>query len=210
VARARATLEAARARLALTRITAPAAGVILTRSVEPGDAIAPGSILLEMAFDGPAELVVFPAEENLGRLLPGAIASASADAFPDQTFPARVALIAPVVDASQGTVEVRLAIADPPAYLVPEMTVSVNIETGRKTGATVLPEDAVQGLGTSQPWVAVVRDGRLAREDITVGLRTAGYVEVLAGVAEGDEVALAATMEDVGSRVRASPAIERD
>ena len=205
VARARATLEAARARLALTRITSPAAGVILTRTVEPGDAISPGRILVEMAFDGPAELVVFPAEENLARLMPGAIASASADAFPDQTFPASVSLIAPVVDASQGTVEVRLAIADPPAYLVPEMTVSVNIETGRKEDATVLREDAVQGLGTSQPWVAAVRDGRLAREDVTVGLRAAGYVEIVTGVAEDDEVALAVTMEDVGRRVRVSP-----
>ena len=45
------------------------------------------------------------------------------------------------------------------------MTVSVNIETGRKSGATVLPEDAVQGLGTSRPWVGVVQNGRLARQD---------------------------------------------
>ena len=203
VTRARATLDAARARLALTRITAPADGVVLTRSVEPGDALSPGRIVMEVAFDGPTELVVFPGEENLGRLHIGAAAVASADAFPDQTFATRLALIAPSVDASQGTVELRLSIPDPPAYLLPDMTVSVNIETGRKEEASVLPEDAVQGLGTSQPWVGVIRDGKLARLDVSVGLRAVGYVEITAGLEPGTPVALDVTGDDIGSSVRA-------
>lgn len=202
VARARASLETARARLELTRITAPSDGVVLTRSVEPGDAVSPGRVLLEMAFDGPTELVVFPGEENLGRLEIGARAVASADAFPERTFEATVSLIAPSIDAAQGTVEVRLAMGDVPEYLLPDMTVSVNIETGRRDGASVLPQDAVQGLGTSAPWVGVVRDGRLVRHDVTVGLRAVGYVEILAGVEPGDAVVLSATADDVGARVR--------
>jgi HlyD family secretion protein len=204
VTRARATLEAARARLALTRITAPADGIVLTRSVEPGDALSPGRIVMEVAFEGATELVVFPGEENLGRLHLGAAAVASADAFPDQTFPAMLALIAPSVDASQGTVELRLSIPDPPAYLLPDMTVSVNIETGRKEGASVLPEDAVQGLGTSQPWVGVIRDGELARLDVSVGLRAVGYVEITAGLEPETRVALDVTGDDIGSSVRAA------
>jgi HlyD family secretion protein len=202
VARARAALEAARARLALTRVTAPAPGTVLTRSVEPGDAVSPGRILLEMAFDGPSELSVFPGEENLGRLEIGAPAVASADAFPDRTFPATVSLIAPSVDATQGTVEVRLAVAMPPDYLRPEMTVSVNIETGRKERASVLPEDAVQGLGTADPWVGVVREGRLERREVEIGLRAEGYVEVRSGVEPQEPVVLSASAEDVGDRVR--------
>jgi HlyD family secretion protein len=202
VAGARAALEAARARLELTRIRAPADGVVLARRAEPGDAVAPGRIVAEMAFAGPTELVVFPGEENLGKLEAGATAIASADAYPDRTFRSRVALIVPAVDASQGTVEVRMSIEDPPAYLLPEMTVSVNIDVGRKTGASVLPEDAVQGLGTGAPWVGVVADGVLTRRDVGVGLRAGGFVEVLSGL-EGDEfVARFATAEDVGGRVR--------
>lgn len=206
VSRARASLETARARLDLTRITAPADGVVLTRSVEPGDAISPGRVLMEMAFDGPTELVVFPGEENLGRLEIGARAVASADAFPERTFGATVSLIAPSVDAGQGTVEVRLSLTELPAYLLPDMTVSVNVETGRKDGASVLPEDAVQGLGTSAPWVGVVRDGRLVRQDVTVGLRAVGFVEILSGVEAGDAVVLSAAADDVGVRVRVATA----
>ena len=85
-------------------------------------------------------------------------------------------------------------------------TVSVNVETGRKDGANVLPEDAVQGLGTSAPWVGVVRDGRLVRQDVTVGLRAVGFVEILSGVEAGDAVVLSAAADDVGGRVRVATA----
>ena len=202
VAVARAALESARARLALTRITAPSSGVVLTRSVEPGDAVSPGRGILEIAFDGPAELIVFPGEENLSRLTPGAVARASADAFADRDFPATVSLIAPTVDASQGTVAVRLSLPNPPDYLLPDMTVSVNIETGQKPGAAVLPDDAIQGMGVGAPWVGVVSDGRLERRDITTGLRAEGFIEVLTGVSAGDAVVRSASAEDVGRRVR--------
>jgi HlyD family secretion protein len=202
VARARAELAAARARLALTRIEAPADGVILTRAVEPGDAVQPGRVLLEMAFDGPWELVVYPAEENLGQIHVDADATASADAYPERTFAARVSLVAPAVDPAQGTVEVRLSVPDAPDYLRPSMTVSVNIEAGRRDDAPVLPEDAVRGLGTPDPWVAVVEDGHLVRRKVEVGLRAERWVEIRSGLAPGEAVVPPDGSPDVGARVR--------
>ena len=161
-----------------------------------------GQALLEIAYDGPHELVVFPGEENLADLKPGAPALASADAFPGRTFDARVSLIAPTVDASQGTVEVRLAMDDPPAYLLPGMTVSVNITTGRRAGALVLPEEAVQGLGTDRPWVGVPRDGRLEQVGVETGLRAEGFVEVLAGLEPDARVARSPSAGLLRDRVR--------
>ncbi len=206
VERAKAALEAARARLEQTRVVAPEAGTVLVRDVEPGDAAQPGRMLLELALDGPTEIVVFPAEENLGGIRLGAPATASADAYPDQSFPARVSLVAPSVDAAQGTVEVRLRVEEPPPYLLPDMTLSVNIEAGRREGAAVLPEDAVRGLGTPDPWVAVVRDGRVERQAVEVGLRAGAWVEILSGVAETDAVLTAAGSPELGARVRVRPA----
>ncbi|NNM33371.1 MAG: efflux RND transporter periplasmic adaptor subunit [Gemmatimonadetes bacterium] len=202
VVRAQAALDAARARVALTRVRAPADGVVLARGVEPGDAVSPGQGLLELALDGPAELVVFPGEENLAGLSVGAPATASADAFPKQTFEASVSLVAPSVDPTQGTVEVRLAVPAPPDYLLPDMTVSVNIETGRRPSALVLPEEVVQGLGTADPWVGVVRDGHLERQPVEIGLRATGIVEVLSGIENGEFVARGFEGVELGSRVR--------
>jgi HlyD family secretion protein len=202
VTRAVANLETARARLDLTRVRAPAAGTILTRSVEPGDAASPGRVLVEWAGVGPVELVVFPGEENLASLTLGGAATASADAFPDRVFEATVAMIAPSVDPTQGTIEVRLTVPEPPDFLLPDMTVSVNLETGRKNGATVLPETAVQGLGTDQPWVGVVREGRLERQPVQVGLRAGEYVEILEGARDDDVLVSSPTATSIGSRVR--------
>jgi len=202
VMRATAALEAARARLALTRVTAPAAGTILGRLVEPGDAVTPGRILIDMAFDGPTELVVLPGEENLRNLHIGGAATASADAFPDDVFEAEVTMIAPSVDPAQGTIEVRLSVPRAPDFLRPDMTVSVNMETGRKLAAWVLSEGAVEDIGTGRPWVGVVRQGRLERQPVEVGLRAAGYVEILDGLTEADTAVAGAGSLAVGSRIR--------
>jgi len=203
VAQARANLDAARARMALTRVEAPADGVVLRRSVEPGDAVQPGRALLAVAADGPSELVVFPSEDNLQELAGGDSAIASADAYPDSLFAAVVSFIAPTVDADQGTVEVRLTVPEAPPYLLPEMTVSVNIETGRVRGAQVLPASAVRGLGTNDPWVAVVRSGVLERQDVVVGLRGDSLVEIRSGLESSQAVVPPDGSPEVGARVRA-------
>jgi HlyD family secretion protein len=192
----------ARSRLAAALASAETDGVVLTRSVEPGDVAQPGQPLLEIAYDGPAELVVFPAEEDLGALSLGAPAVASADAYPDSTFDARISLVAPAVDPDQGTVEVRLAIQYPPDYLRAFMTVSVNIEAGRRQDAPVLPADALQDLGTDTPWVAVVRDGRVERQDVEVGLVGDDWVEIVSGVSTSDVVIRSADPPEAGTRVR--------
>lgn len=128
VSRARAAVDEASATLALMRLTAPASGTVLVRHVERGSAVVPGQALLDIALDGPTELVGYAREEDLAALRVGALARASADAFPDSSFAARVNWIAPVVDPAQGTVEVRFAVPKPPLYLRPDMTVSINIE----------------------------------------------------------------------------------
>jgi len=202
VLRARAAVEAARARLDLTRIDAPADGIVLSRGVEPGDVAQPGQPLLEIAFDGPSELAVFPAEEDIAALRVGAPAVVSADAYPDLTFRAEVSLVFPSVDPDQGTVEVRLSIPDPPEYLRPFMTVSVNIEAARKEGASVLPADAVRELGTDAPWIQLVREGRIERKAVEVGIAGEEWVEILSGVAPADEVVVSTAALEPGTRVR--------
>lgn len=202
VTEARAALEIARARLAMTELTAPYDGVVLERLAEPGDAVQPGGTLVTLAAEGPLGVVVFPSEENLSGLDLGAPAIVSADAYPDRTFPARISFVAPLVDADQGTVEVRLDVDEPPPYLRPGMTLSVNIQTGRRENATVLPAEAVRGLGTNEPWVALVTDGRVERRPVRVGLRGDGFVEILDGIPAGEAVVRSSQDVEPGDRVR--------
>ena len=200
IARARAAVAAAAAQLALTRVTAPAGATVLMRDAEPGDLVVPGRVLFDLALDGATELVAYPREENLAELELGARAVASADAFPTRAFEARVELLAPVIDPGQGTVEIRLAVPEPPSYLRADMTVSINIEVARRDTALVVPLDRVGNAGEAAPWVVVERDGRAERRSVRLGLQGDGAVEILAGVREGERV-LPATIAP-GKRVR--------
>ncbi len=202
---ARGAEQAAAARLDNLAIRSPAAGVVTDRDVEPGDVVQPGRVLLVVARDGATQLSVLPDEKNLALLRLGQGATASADAFPDRTFPARVAYIAPAVDLARGTVEVKLDVPNPPPFLRPDMTVSVNVETGRDPQALLLPAGAIRDPG-ADPWALVVRDGRTVRQPVKLGMRGDGTVQVLSGLSAGDAVVAASAQVGPGSRVRTEPA----
>jgi HlyD family secretion protein len=188
VAAARATLQSAEARLAYARVVAPGGGVVLTRAVEPGDAVQPGRVLMELALEAPAMLSVVPDEKNLARLAVGQRALASADAFPAERFAARISSVSPVVDPAQGTVEVRLTVDSAPAYLRPDMTVSVDIEVARRDTTLVVPLEAVHDALTGTPWVYVIRNRRVVKQALRLGARGTTFGEVLEGLQEGEPV----------------------
>jgi len=203
---ARAQLAQAESRLAHSRLRAPAPGVVLARAAEPGDVVEPGKALLVLSRAGETRLSVQPDEKSLALLRLGQQALAVADAFPGLVFPAEVFFIAPAVDATRRTVEVRLRVPDAPAFLRPDMTVSVSVEVGRRAGALVAPADAVREAA-GETYVLVVRGGRTERRTVSIGLRAEGVVEVTGGLAEGDEVVPAsAGAVSAGQRVRARAA----
>jgi HlyD family secretion protein len=194
--------ETARSRLAYASVMAPRDGVVIARDVERGTVVQPGRRLLLLAPAGDTQLVVQIDERNLGLLAVGQPALASADAFADRRFAARVAHIGAAVDIARASIEVTLVVADPPDYLRQDMTVSVDIEVARRPAALVLPIGAVRDLRGPGPWVMGLRDGRAARLPVRLGLRGDGAVEILDGVAEGDVAIPAAAGAAIGQRIR--------
>lgn len=201
VAQAKAQLAVATEQLARTRILSPVKGTVLGRHIEPGDAVVVGSRLLHLSRVGATRLVIEPDERNLASLEVGQPATASAEAFPADRFDAEVQYIAPSVDPQRGTVEVRLSVPAPPDYLRPHMTVSVEIEVGRRDDATLLPRRAVRDLASDQPYVLAIRDGRAVKTLVGLGVRGDDRVEVTgvdpdawviadptSGIAPGDRV----------------------
>jgi HlyD family secretion protein len=190
LAEARGAVALAEARLDNTRVTASGPGRILTRDVEAGDVVQVGRVLLTLALDGNTQLVAVPDEKDVARLAVGQTAVASADAYPNRTFPAVVSYVAPSIDPGQGTVEVRLDVPQPPDYLRPDLTISIQIESARRAGALALPLAAVQDAGGAEPWVLALRDGRLERQVVGVGIRGEAWIEITSGLDEGAPVAL--------------------
>ena len=203
---AQANLETARSRLTYTTITAPRDGVLIARSVERGFVVQPVAVLMVLSPFDDTQLVVQIDEKNLGRLALGQPALASADAFPDQRFPADLVYINPGIDITRASVEVKLHVPTPPAYLRQDMTVSVDIETARRPQTLVLPLAAIRDLGSPTPSVLKLVQGRAVAQPVKLGIIAGGKAEVLDGLTAGDTV-LATRNPAIapGARVRAAP-----
>lgn len=210
VEQAEAAVQIAQARLARLSITSPVDALVLTRSVEPGSMAQPGRVLLSLAAQGGTRIDANIDEKNLRLLTPGMAAKAVADAYPGQPFDAQLSYIAPAVDPQRGTVEVRLAVAQPPAFLRPDMTVSVELVGGVKKDALVLPSGAVRDADREAPWALALQDGRAVRVPVKLGLRGVGAVEILSGLKEGDPVIPQTEKALPGDRVRPGPAVAND
>ena len=200
---ARAAVVAARARLAQATLRAPTNARVLLRSVEPGQIVQPGKPLLTLALAGPTQLVAQVDELFLGQLATGQQATVVADAIAQQRLAARVLSIAPGVDAQRGAIEVRLVLdAPPPGFLREDMTLSVEVETGRRERTAVLPLSVLNGPPRGDvAQVLVVRDGRAQPMELHIGLRTLDAFEVLDGLSEGDVVLRAGGVQ-AGDKVR--------
>ncbi len=185
VEQALAAVQMAEARLARLAINSPVDGVVLVRNVEPGTMAQPGRVLLALSA-GSTRIDAGIDEKHLQMLRLGMPARAVADAYPTQPFDAQLSYIGPAVDLQRGTVEVRLAVAQPPAFLKPDMTVSVELLGANRFGALVLPAAAVREADRASSWVLALRDHRAVRVPVKLGLRGIGTVEILSGLAEGD------------------------
>ena len=181
-------LVALQAQLAKTQVRSEVTGIVLTRNVEPGDLVQPGMTLFTIALDGNTEIRVPLDERNLPRLALQQNASVIADAYPDRPFPAQINFIAPSIDPERGTVEVRLTVNPVPDFLRQDMTVSVNIETDQRAHARVIPNDALGNVQGNKAIVLLLRDGKIHRQTVTLGLRGLAMSEVVSGLQDGEQV----------------------
>lgn len=205
-AQAQATLRAAQSRLGYTVIKAARDGLLIWRDVEVGNSVLPGKELLRLSPSGDMQISIQIDEKNLGLVALHQQALASADAFSNDRFPATVIFINPGIDLQRASVEVKLNVANPPAYLRQDMTVSVDIEVARRANALIASVGDLFDLSTGQPWLLKVSDGYARRQPVTVGLISAGKAEILSGLLEGDVVVPAAAGLKDGARVRITAA----
>ncbi len=202
VAEAEANAEMARARTGYATIAAPVDGILIGRSVEVGDVVQPGKVLMTLSPAGRTQLVAAIDERNLRLIAVGQKALASADAYPKQKFAAVLAYINPGVNATTGAVEVKFDVDAPPAMLRQDMTVSIDIEIAHRTAALVAPVGTLHDADAPSPWVLRVEKGRAQKRPVKVGLRGGGFAEILDGVAAGDALVPAGATVVADGRMR--------
>lgn len=199
---AQAALEQARAELARTVITSPVDGLVLRRSVEPGDTVQPGTVLLVISPGGRMEIEAPVDEVSLQGLAIGQSALVEADAYPDQVFEAELSFISPQVDPERGNLELRLSVTEPPAFLRQDMTVSVDIRIGERERVLAVPNEALRDQAGDRARVWLLDGRRVQDRQVTLGLRGLTATEVVSGLSDGDRVLSRSAEVEDGQRVR--------
>lgn len=190
-----------RARVGRLDIRAPASGLVLTRTVEPGQVIGAGSgILFRLAKDGQMEMLARVAEADLPRMRTGITATVT-PVGGDRSYAGQVWQVSPVIDPQtrQGTIRIALGYEQ---GLRPGGFASATVVSGRGD-APVLPESALQHDNTGS-FVYIVAPGDVvARRDIKVGQISAQGVSIIGGLTGNERVIiLAGGFVNPGQKVR--------
>ena len=195
---ARAQFDEAGARLAELRINlentvllSPVDGFIGRRYLDPGAYVSSNTAVVSVVDVRLVRLLANIVERDLRMVREGVTAHIEVDAFPDESFTGRVARVAPVLDPATRTAEIEIEIPNPDFRLKPGMYARVGLAVGSKSGALVVPREALV-VRTSARGVFVVHEAGDARNArfaaLVTGLEDDRYVEVVEGVAEGDRV----------------------
>jgi len=202
-----AALENARVQLQYATITAPFAGVVVSRQLDPGAYVAPGTStsILTIADLDHLDVVLNVGSPDLPMIHKGDPVKILIDAYPGRVFTGAVNRIAGGVDPTTRTLQVEVDIANPQQMLRPGMYATVQLSAGTRQ-ALVVPLSAVQTLG-AQHYVWVVEDEKVRQQNVDVGQATGESVEITGGLAPSDTVIFrGADLVRQGQQVRTSPA----
>lgn len=187
---AAAQLAEQQARTGRLDIRAPASGLVLTRTVEPGQIVqAGGGTLFRMAKDGEMELQAQVAEGDLATLRTGNSATVTPIGS-SQTFAGRVWQVSPVVDPQTRQGIARIAIPYNPA-IRPGGFASALLTSGSGS-APLLPESAVQSDPKGSYVYIVNAKGQVERRDVTVGQVSDHGVAVTSGITGAEQIVTSA------------------
>ena len=212
-ARAEALLEAARQRLAYwdisaeqirlleetgevfrtLQVLAPAAGVIMKRMPGlEGMATRPGMELLHIADLSNLWLTVEVFDEQLSWLDIGNPATVSLSYFPGVTYRGRVRFIEPEVSEQTRTIQLTLDVPNRDRRLRVGMYATVIFEPVAVNDAITIPAQAVIRTGERNLIVVALGDGRFAPREVVLGPQGDGFIQVLEGLSDGDEIVTSA------------------
>ncbi len=209
----RATRDAARAQVAQIRanlsdrvIRAPFSGVLGIRQVSPGALVTPGTEIATLD-DISRVYVDFPIPETeLAGVAPGQALVGRTATYGERDFNGTVDTVAARLDAGSRAATVRGDFPNPDHALKPGMLVDVALARDH-VQALVVPEIAVQQVGTDTFVWRVKADDTVEKAGVEVGGRAPGKVMIAKGLKAGDRIVLEGTGKvEAGSKVAAGPA----
>jgi RND family efflux transporter MFP subunit len=189
VAVAKAQLAENNARIERLLVRAPAAGLVLSRSVETGQVVSPSAVLFRIAEGGTLEMRAQVAEQDIARLKPGMTAIVTPLGSTSE-YRGKVWLLDPVIDLGSRQGIARIALAYEPGLRVGAFA-KTRIEVG-EASRPVLPQSAVMSDDKANYVFIVGKDNRVERRNVTTGTVGDQGVSIATGLDGTEKVVLSA------------------
>ncbi|MGH7548071.1 MAG: efflux RND transporter periplasmic adaptor subunit [Gemmatimonadales bacterium] len=179
--------ELLRIRLERTLVRTPFSGVAGQRLVSLGDYVTTSTRLVVLQTVHPQRAAFRVPERYAARVRRGQLVEFRVAALPNRSFTGEVEFVDPVVELPARTILIKALVPNSERLLQAGMFIEARLATEIRPEAVVIPEDAVLPLqGVNVVWVAT--DGKADRREVTLGVRTPGFVEVRSGVQAGELV----------------------
>ncbi|WP_447601324.1 efflux RND transporter periplasmic adaptor subunit [Nitrospira sp. Nam80] len=175
------------AEVAQVSLRAPFTGEVIERNATIGEVIDPNKTLFTVADLSTVWVRADFPEQQAGRLKEGLTIDVRVSAYPDQVFRGAITYVGAVIDPATRTVTARADVSNPDRRLRPEMFADVTVMTDEQSMLSV-PRAAVQQVGNRLVVFAVRGPRRFESRTLTIGESSDDYVQVEAGLAEGEEV----------------------
>lgn len=182
-----AQLDIAKAQLQQMTITAPFDGFLGLRQVSVGAYVTSGTVLTTLDDLSPLRVEFSVAEHYLADIHVGMPLSVTNAAYGDIIFTGSVSAIDTRIDAVTRSVTVHGSVPNDDLRLRPGMLLNVKLELNNRTALQVA-EKALVPQQNKQFVYLVDSENKVTRTEVTIGQRVPGWVEILSGVKEGDEV----------------------
>lgn len=175
------------AEVAQVYLRAPFSGEVIERNATVGEVVDPNKMLFAVADLSTVWVRADFPEQQAGRLQSGLSVEVRVAAYPDTVFRGAVTYVGAMVDPATRTVMARSDIPNPDRRLRPEMFAEVTLLTLEQSVLAV-PRTALQQAGSRTMVFVAQGPGRFEAREVKIGETSNDYVEVKAGLKEGDAV----------------------
>jgi Cu(I)/Ag(I) efflux system membrane fusion protein len=173
-------------------IPSPVSGHVIEKHVVAGAAVQPGMALYRIAGLDRVWVEAEVYESELPLVAVGQKVEVTLPHPSSRRFEGRVAFVYPYLEGATRTGRVRIELPNRDGELKPDMYAEVVLHLDRGSRLMV-PDSAVLYAGTRRVVFRDLGEGRLEPRDVVVGASSAGFVEVLEGLEEGDVVVTSGT-----------------
>lgn len=174
------------------KVVAPRSGIITRLSVREGMFVQPNTTVMSLAGLGSVWLLAEVFESQAEWVAEGQAAEATLDYMPSSVFSGEVDYVYPVLDPATRTLRVRLRFDNPSERLKPNMYARVSIFGKLRPRALSIPREALIRGPERDRVVVSLGEGRFRVHEVLAGMESGEWVEIVAGIGEGDRVVTSA------------------